>query len=103
MSFFLYNAKSTTKGICEIYLNSEPYPLVGVSKSNEKAKLWLSYNLSRVKDKLSTMSLTDTITREDYVKPTTTKDKTTTNQDNRFISLEDCQRIQNEIIRTNVS
>lgn len=69
MNFFLYNAKSTTKGITEIYFcDGTLYPLVTVSESNEKAKLFIDNNISQIGLKVATMSSNEFITREEFVK-----------------------------------
>ena len=93
LSFYLYNTKSNTKGNCEIYLMSEPYPLIKVSESNEKAKLWLSNNIIRVKAKLATMSISDTITRDEFIKNDKPEDEVIGNS----LTIEECQAMHNKI------
>lgn len=94
LSFFLYNTKTSTKGLTEIYLASEPYPLITIARSNNIAKLWLESNMNRIKAKLVNMSKYELISREEYLKakPEDKKDGIDTN------TVEDYQIMHNKIM-----
>jgi hypothetical protein len=96
-SFFLYNNKTNTKNTTEVYYNEEPYVLLKVSESNEKAKKWIQSNFGRVQDKIASTELTDTITRDEYDK--WYKDKSTKKAEVKSIypSVEELQDIHNRI------
>ena len=97
LTFFLYNAKSTTKGLCEIYLFAEPYMLLKVAENNEKAKLWISNNISRIKKRLMSLGSLETITRDEHDK--LYKDKCTKNVEvkSSYPSIAELQDIHNRI------
>ena len=99
LTFFLYNAKSTTKGLCEIYLFAEPYMLLKVAENNEKAKLWISNNISRIKKRLMSLGSLETITRDKWDKlhkPVKNKDG---DKQDSMPTVEELQDIQNEFIK----
>jgi hypothetical protein len=96
LSFFLYNAKSTTKGTCEIYLNKEPYPLINVAMNNEKAKLWLKDNLTRVKEKVSSLACIEFISREEFVKIKKPEKDTVNTNKIHYPTPEECQEMFNK-------
>jgi hypothetical protein len=99
LTFFLYNAKSTTKGITEIYLFAEPYMLLKVAESNEKAKLWITNNITRVKQRLMSVGNLETITREEWDKMNKPKKKKDTEAKASIPTVEELQDIHNEFIK----
>jgi len=95
-SFFLYNAKSTTRGLCEVYLNEEPYPLIMVSESNEKAKKFIQSNFAKIQDRIASTAFTETITREEFCKPI--KVDKEVRRDSNYPTVAEMQKIHNKII-----
>ena len=96
LKFSLLNNDST-KGLCEIYLFAEPYMLLKVAENNEKAKLWISNNISRIKKRLISIGSLETITRDEYDK--LYKDKCTKNVEvkSSYPSVAELQDIHNRI------
>ena len=93
-SFFLYTNGSTLN-LTEIYLYEEPYVLLKVCESNEKAKKWIQSNFGRIADKMSNIGNYELITREEFVKKEPKENKVK----DSICSLEYCQQLQDEIIR----
>lgn len=94
LSFFLYNTKASTKGLTEIYLLLEPYPLINIAQSNEKAKLWISNNISQIKDKMLTMDLYELVSREEFMKKKPVEEV----KEKHGITLEECQRLHQDVV-----
>jgi hypothetical protein len=96
--FFLYNNKTNTKNLTEVYYGGEePYILLNVSESNEKAKKWIQINFSRVQDIIASTELTDTITRDDYDKWYKDKNTNKVKVKSNFPSVAELQDIHNRI------
>lgn len=98
LSFFLYNAKSTTLGLCEVYFNDGVhYPLINVLESNEKAKLWIDANIVQIKLKMLSMASMEFITRDEFTK-SIVKTKQKENINYEYPTIEELQLMHNKII-----
>ena len=97
LSFYLYNAKSTTKGITEIYyIDGNKYPLIAVAESNEKAKLWLNSSITRVRAKLLDLAMRTLVDRSEFVK--TNKEENIVIKKETMPTVEELQSMHNRII-----
>jgi hypothetical protein len=96
-SFFLYNNKTNTKNLTEVYYGEEPYVLLNVSESNEKAKKWIQSNFGRIQDKIASTELTDTITRDEYDKWYKNKNTKKIEVKHSYPSVAELQDIHNRI------
>jgi hypothetical protein len=96
-SFFLYNNKTNTKNLTEVYYCEEPYVLLNVSESNEKAKKWIQSNFGRIQDKIASTELTDTVTRDEYDKWYKDKNTNKVKVKSNFPSVEELEDMHNRI------
>ena len=97
MSFFLYSAKSTTKGLCEVYVNKEPYILLKVLEDTPQAKMWLMINIDRIKERLASVCIDETITRDEHL--ASFKVEKVEKQSKNILTLEECQEAHNRFIQ----
>jgi hypothetical protein len=95
-SFFLYT-NGSTGNLTEIYLYEEPYVLLNVSESNEKAKKWIQSNFGRIQDKIASTELTDIITRDEYDKWYKNKNTKKVEVKHSYPSVAELQDIHNRI------
>jgi outer membrane biosynthesis protein TonB len=96
-SFFLYNNKTNTKNLTEVYYGEEPCVLLKVSESNEKAKKWIQSNFGRIQEKIASTELTDTITRDEYDKWYKNKNTKKIEVKHSYPSVAELQDIHNRI------